>query len=67
VIFKKVFCSGNKFQRSTQKKLLVKKAIRYSDTPVFKLTSGKMNNFYIDCRKVTHNAEEKYLIGDITF
>ena len=49
------------------KDLLVKKAIRYSDTSEFKLASGKMSNFYIDCRKVTHNAEGKYLIGNIIF
>ena len=49
------------------KVLLVKKAIRYSDTPDFKLASGRMSNFYIDCRKVTHNAEGKYLIGNIIF
>ena len=49
------------------KDLLVKKAIRYSNTSDFKLASGKMSNFYIDCRKVTHNAEGKYLIGNIIF
>ena len=49
------------------KNLLVEKAIRYSDTSDFKLASGKMSNFYIDCRKVTHNAEGKYLIGNIIF
>jgi orotate phosphoribosyltransferase len=49
------------------KALLVKEAIRYSDTPDFKLASGRMSNFYIDCRKVTHNAEGKYLIGNIIF
>jgi orotate phosphoribosyltransferase len=49
------------------KDLLVKKAIRYSDASDFKLASGKMSNFYIDCRKVTHNAEGKYLIGNIIF
>jgi orotate phosphoribosyltransferase len=49
------------------KALLVKKAIRYSDTAEFKLASGRMSNFYIDCRKVTHNAEGKYLIGNIIF
>ena len=49
------------------KDLLVKKAIRYNDAPIFKLASGRMSNFYIDCRKVTHNAEGKYLIGNIIF
>lgn len=48
-------------------KLLIEKSMRYSDTPIFKLASGRVSNFYIDCRKVTHNAEGKYLIGNIIF
>ncbi len=48
-------------------KLLIEKSVRYSDTPIFQLASGRMSNFYIDCRKVTHNAEGKYLIGNIIF
>lgn len=48
-------------------KLLIEKSVRYSNTPIFKLASGRMSNFYIDCRKVTHNAEGKYLIGNIIF
>ena len=57
---------GKKF-KDRLKDLLVKKAIRYSDTADFKLASGKMSNFYVDCRKVTHHAEGKYLIGNIIF
>ena len=48
-------------------KLLIEKSVRYSSTAEFKLASGRMSNFYIDCRKVTHNAEGKYLIGNIIF
>ena len=47
--------------------LLLEKSIKYSDTPVFKLASGRMSDFYVDCRKVTHNAEGKYLIGNMIF
>jgi orotate phosphoribosyltransferase len=47
--------------------LLIEKSIKYSDTPVFKLASGRMSDFYVDCRKVTHNAEGKYLIGNMIF
>jgi orotate phosphoribosyltransferase len=47
--------------------LLLEKSIKYSDTPVFKLASGRMSDFYVDCRKVTHNAEGKYLIGNMVF
>lgn len=47
--------------------LLIEKSIKYSDTPVFKLASGRMSDFYVDCRKVTHNAEGTYLIGNMIF
>ena len=49
------------------KELLIEKSVKYSDTPVFKLASGSMSDFYVDCRKVTHNAEGKYLIGNMIF
>jgi orotate phosphoribosyltransferase len=49
------------------KELLIEKSVKYSDTPVFKLASGRMSDFYVDCRKVTHNAEGKYLIGNMIF
>lgn len=44
--------------------LLLEKSFKYSDEPVFKLASGKMSNYYIDCRKTTHSCEGKYLIGN---
>ena len=47
--------------------LLVEKSFRYSEEPVFRLASGNMSNYYIDCRKVTHSPEGKYLIGNIGF
>jgi len=46
-------------------KLLLEKSFKYSDEPVFKLASGRMSNYYIDCRKTTHSAEGKHLIGSI--
>ena len=49
------------------KELLIEKSVKYSDTPVFQLASGRMSDFYVDCRKVTHNAEGKYLIGNMIF
>ncbi len=45
--------------------LLLEKAFKYSDEPVFQLASGKMSTYYIDCRKVTHSCEGKYVIGNI--
>jgi orotate phosphoribosyltransferase len=47
--------------------ILLQKSFKYSDEPTFKLASGKMSNYYIDCRKTTHSSEGKYLIGNIIF
>lgn len=44
--------------------LLYKKAFRQSDQPIFKLTSGKMSRYYIDCKNVSLDAEGGFLIGE---
>jgi orotate phosphoribosyltransferase len=48
-------------------RLLVEKSFKYSQEPIFKLASGRMSNYYIDCRTVTHSAEGKHLIGSIIY
>ncbi|MHB8482522.1 MAG: orotate phosphoribosyltransferase [Nitrospiria bacterium] len=47
--------------------LLVKDSFQYSETPVFKLVSGKMSQYYINCKKTTYNAEAMNLIGEILY
>jgi orotate phosphoribosyltransferase len=47
--------------------LLLEKSFKYSDQPIFKLASGKMSNYYIDCRKTTHSCEGKGIIGQLIF
>lgn len=47
--------------------LLFQRAFRYSETPTFKLTSGKMSSFYIDCKKVSLDPEGAFLIGEQIF
>ncbi len=47
--------------------LLFHRAFRYSEEPTFKLTSGKMSSFYIDCKKVSLDPEGAYLIGEEIF
>ncbi len=43
--------------------LLLKDAFRYSPEASFQLTSGKKTSFYIDCKKVSLDAEGAMLIG----
>ncbi len=47
--------------------LLFQKAFRYSETPIFQLTSGQMSSIYIDCKKVSLDPEGAFLIGEQIF
>ena len=47
--------------------LLSKKSFIYSETPIFKLSSGKLSNYYINCKPVTMSPEGLYIIGNILF
>jgi orotate phosphoribosyltransferase len=47
--------------------LIIGKAFRYSEEPVFKLVSGRMSNYYFDCKAVTLHPEGIYLIGNLLF
>ena len=44
--------------------LLYRHAFRRSDTPIYKLTSGTMSPFYINCKDVALSAEGAFLIGE---
>ena len=47
--------------------LLLEKSFRYTEEPIFKLASGKLSNYYIDCRKTTYSPEGQFLVGSIIF
>jgi len=47
--------------------LVIEKAFKYSEEPVFKLVSGKVSRYYFNCKAVTLNPEGMYLIGNILF
>jgi orotate phosphoribosyltransferase len=47
--------------------LILKKAFKYSEVPVFKLVSGRTSNYYFNCKSVTLHPEGMYLIGNIVF
>jgi orotate phosphoribosyltransferase len=53
--------------RERLKDLVIEKAFRYSETPSFKLVSGKMSNYYFNCKAVTLHPEGMYLTGNILF
>ncbi len=49
------------------KELILERALKVSDKPVFKLSSGKMSTYYIDLRTVTLDPEGGYIIGNVIF
>jgi orotate phosphoribosyltransferase len=51
--------------RETLRQLLQARSYRYSPDKPFKLASGRISPYYIDCRPVTHNAQGLFLIGEI--
>lgn len=48
-------------------RLLLEKSFKYSDTPSFKLASGKMSHFYVNCKPTILNPRGMYLTGHLVF
>ena len=48
-------------------RLIYERAFKYSEEPIFKLVSGRMSNYYFNCKTVTLHPEGMYLIGNTIF
>jgi orotate phosphoribosyltransferase len=48
-------------------RLIYEKGFKFSEEATFKLASGKMSRYYIDCRVVTSLSKAKYLISQLMF
>lgn len=47
--------------------LIIQKAFKYSKEPIFKLVSGRMSNYYFNCKAVALHPEGMHLIGNLIF
>ena len=47
--------------------LLCRKSFKYSEEPVFKLVSGRMSNYYVNCKPVTLSPRGMFLAGHLVF
>jgi len=47
--------------------LIKERALKVADEPIFKLSSGKMSNYYLDLRTITLDPEGGFVIGNIIF
>ena len=64
---KKLKTSAESSDRDQLRDLLYRQSFRYSEQPAFKLTSGPMSRYYIDCKKVTLDPKGATLIGQLVF
>lgn len=53
--------------RERLKELIIERSFLYSEEPKFRLASGRISNYYINCKPVTMDPEGLYLIGNILF
>ncbi|MCF8044397.1 MAG: orotate phosphoribosyltransferase [Desulfarculaceae bacterium] len=47
--------------------LIKQRSFKYSETPEFKLASGRKSRFYVNCKPVTLSPEGMYLAGNLVF
>lgn len=62
------FPAGAYFQMKQELiRILVEKSVKTSEEPVFKLVSGKMSDFYVNCKPTTLSPRGMFLIGNLVF
>lgn len=47
--------------------LLCEKSFKYSEEPIFKLASGKMSSFYVNCKPTILNPKGMFLTGHLVY
>jgi orotate phosphoribosyltransferase len=47
--------------------ILCRRSFKYTEEPSFKLVSGRMSRFYVNCKPTTLSARGMYLVGHLMF
>jgi orotate phosphoribosyltransferase len=47
--------------------ILCRQSFKYTEEPSFKLVSGRMSRFYVNCKATTLSARGMYLVGHLMF
>ena len=47
--------------------LILRKSFQYSEEPTFKLVSGRLSRFYVNCKPTTLHPRGMYLVGNLIF
>lgn len=48
-------------------RMLLDKSFKYSEKPVFKLVSGRMSKFYVNCKPTTMHPRGMFLVGHLMY
>ena len=48
-------------------RIIYEKSFKYSDKPIFRLVSGRMSCFYVNCKPTTLSPRGMFLIGHLVF
>lgn len=48
-------------------KILLEKSFKYSETPEFKLASGQVSQFYVNCKPTILSPRGMFLVGHLVF
>ncbi len=48
-------------------RILCEKSFKYSHAPIFKLVSGEMSSFYVNCKPTTLHPRGMFLVGHLMF
>jgi len=47
--------------------IICRKSFKYTETPSFKLVSGRMSRFYVNCKPTTLSPRGMFLVGHLVF
>lgn len=47
--------------------ILCRKSFKYSEEPIFRLVSGRMSRFYVNCKPTTLDPRGMFLVGHLVF
>ncbi|UCG81118.1 MAG: hypothetical protein JSV60_02200 [Desulfobacterales bacterium] len=48
-------------------KMVYQKSFMYSEEPIYKLVSGRLSHFYVNCKATTLHPKGMFLVGHLVF
>lgn len=58
---------SNQMLRERLRSMVVKRSLKVSQEPIFRLSSGKLSRYYIDLKNITLDPEGAYTVGKVMY